>query len=251
MREYRTWLADSGAAMSSINQELSALRRMFRNAAEAGFVEREKAEDAAQVENARALGVRAGHWLTADQAKALLLAPDEKTGKGKRDRAILAVLIGCGLQREELVLLNVEDIQLREERWVIPDLVGKGGRVRLVPIPAWVKERLDLWTTSGAIREKRIFRALRKHGAVSSESLSVSAIWRLVPEHAQAAGIQHLTPHDLRRTCAKLCRKIGGNLEQIQFLLRHSSIQTTEKYLGGKQDVGRAVNDRLFKRTTL
>lgn len=65
------------------------------------------------------------------------------------------------------------------------------------------------------------------------------------------AGIEHLTPHDLRRTCAKRCRQLGGKLEQIQFLLGHSSIQTTERYLGSEQEIVRAVNDRLFKRTKL
>lgn len=61
-----------------------------------GYVDRDRAADAAGVENTRALGERAGNWLTAEQAKALLLAPDENTLKGKRDRAILAVLVGCG-----------------------------------------------------------------------------------------------------------------------------------------------------------
>jgi integrase len=150
-----------------------------------------------------------------------------------------------------LVLLDVEAVQLREDRWVIPHLIGKGKRVRLVPVPAWVKERLDAWTTSGEIRERKIFRAVRKNGTVSSESLSTTAVWKVVLQYAREAGIRQLTPHDLRRTCAKLCRREGGDLEQIQFLLGHSSIQTTEKYLGGEQEVKKAVNDRLFRRTKL
>lgn len=252
LREYRAWLEGRGSAASLVNQELSALRRMFRAAAVAGFVDQEKAEDAARVENTRALGVRAGNWLTAEQARALLLAPDENTLKGKRDRALLAVLVGCGLRREELVLLNVEDVQLRDDRWVIPELMGKGKRVRLVPVPGWVKERLDEWTTKGEIREKRIFRAVRKNGRVSGESLSTTAVWKVVMHYARhTAGIRDLTPHDLRRTCAKLCRRAGGDLEQIQFLLGHSSIQTTEKYLGGEQEIKRAVNDKLFRRMKL
>ncbi len=249
MNQYRAELEASGAATASVNQELSALRRMLRNAAAAGFVDREKAHEAAQVTNTRALGTRAGNWLTPEQAMALLLAPDESKLKGKRDRAILAVLVGCGLRREELVTQNVEDIQMREDRWVIPHLVGKGKRVRLVPVPAWVKERLDAWTRAGEIRERRIFRAVRKNGVLSRESLSATAIWQIVLKHAHAAGIPHLTPHDLRRTCAKLCRRLGGELEQIQFLLGHSSIKTTEDYLGGEQKIRKAVNDRLFARS--
>ena len=90
------------------------------------------------------------------------------------------------------------------------------------------------------IREKRIFRALGKNGTLSSESLSVAGIWKIVEQYAMHAGIGHLTPHDLRRTCAKLCRANRGDLEQIQFLLGHSSIQTTERYLGGEQKVKKA-----------
>jgi integrase len=67
---------------------------------------------------------------------------------------------------------------------------------------------------------------------VSGTSLSTTAVWKIVLHYAHDVGIQHLAPHDLRRTCAKLCRKSGGDLEQIQFLLGHSSIETTEKILG-------------------
>jgi integrase len=83
---------------------------------------------------------------------------------------------------------------------------------------------------------------------VSSASLSATAIWKIVLHYANRVGIEHLTPHDLRRTCAKLCRRSGGQIEQIQFLLGHASIQTTEKYLGGEQDIENAVNDRIFAR---
>ena len=59
--------------------------------------------------------------------------------------------------------------------------------------------------------------------------------------YAEAAGVPGIAPHDLRRTCAKLCRAGGGELEQIQLLLGHASVQTTERYLGTKQDLGLVV----------
>ena len=61
--------------------------------------------------------------------------------------------------------------------------------------------------------------------------------------------MQHIAPHDLRRTCAKLCHTSGGELEQIQFLLGHVSVQTTERYLGCKQNLGHPVNDLFELRT--
>ena len=71
-------------------------------------------------------------------------------------------------------------------------------------------------------------------------------IWHIVTKYAREAGlVDKLAPHDLRRTCAKLCRASGGDLEQIQFLLGHASIQTTERYLGSRQNFQEAVNARL------
>ena len=64
-------------------------------------------------------------------------------------------------------------------------------------------------------------------------------------EFAAKLGVPKLAPHDLRRSCARVCHTAGGELEQIQFLLGHVSVQTTEKYLGCKQRLRGAVNDRI------
>jgi integrase len=70
-------------------------------------------------------------------------------------------------------------------------------------------------------------------------------VWSAVKEFAARVGIEQLAPHDLRRTCARLCHLAGGELEQIQFLLGHVSVQTTERYLGCKQRLREAVNDHI------
>ncbi len=170
--------------------------------------------------------------------------PDRSTLRGKRDYAILALLVGCALRRRELASLTVEDIQMRENRWVIVDLRGKGGRVRTVAIPVWVKQGINVWQTAAGIEEGPLLRSVSK-GKRVGESLSDWAIWAVVTEAAKEIGIERFGAHDLRRTCAKLCRKAGGDLEQIKFLLGHSSIQTTERYLGSEQEIAVAVNDSL------
>ena len=75
--------------------------------------------------------------------------------------------------------------------------------------------------------------------------MTPKVLWEVVKEAATRAGIEKLAPHDLRRTCARLCHLGSGELDQIQFLLGHVSIQTTERYLGCKQRLSRAVNDKL------
>ncbi len=110
----------------------------------------------------------------------------------------------------------------------------------------WVKRLLDRWLAESEIREGPLFRPLRKGGGLAPrQRISEDLIYTLVRNTGHAIGHPELTPHDLRRTCAKLCRKAGGDLEQIQLLLGHASIQTTEHYLGTKQDLVQAVNDRV------
>jgi site-specific recombinase XerD len=70
-------------------------------------------------------------------------------------------------------------------------------------------------------------------------------VWHVIKDYAAKLGLPQLAPHDLRRSCARLCHVAGGELEQIQFLLGHISVQTTEKYLGCKQQIRNAVNDRI------
>jgi integrase len=152
------------------------------------------------------------------------------------------MLVGCALRREELAVLDVDTIQLREGRWVLADLEGKGRRVRTVAIPAWVKQGINTWMTAAGVEDGRLLRAVTKGGKVK-ESMSGWAVWSVVEQSAREIGIERFGAHDLRRTCAKLCRKNGGNIEQIKFLLGHSSIQTTERYLGSEQEIEIAVND--------
>jgi integrase len=158
---------------------------------------------------------------------------------------LLALLIGCGLRRSEIAALEFENIEQREGRWVLPDLRGKGGRVRTVPVPAWVKKVLDEWLSTARLTSGKVFRAIDKKGRIWGEGITSKVVWWVVLKYAKQVGIPKLAPHDLRRTCAKLCRAAGGDLEQIQLLLGHASIQTTEQYLGTKQNLIEAVNDRL------
>jgi integrase len=126
--------------------------------------------------------------------------PSAETLRGKRDRALLAVLLGCGLRRAELVGLTVEDIQLREEHWVIADLVGKAKHVRTMPVPSWVKAAIDPWTTSARITEGRIFRSINKAGKIWGEGVTPKVIWQVVKAAAGRADIQGLAP----MTCGAL-----------------------------------------------
>ena len=128
---------------------------------------------------------------------------------------------------------------------MLADLEGKGRRIRTVAIPIWVKQGINAWMTADGIEGGRLLRSVSKSGKVNRDTLSDWAVWSVVEHSSKQIGIERLGAHDLRRTCAKLCRKSGGDLEQIKFLLSHSSIQTTERYVGSDQEIVVAVNDNL------
>lgn len=240
------WKASMDAlAPSTINVKLSAVRRLVGEARRNGLISAEDAANLSDIPNVRQRGNRLGNWLTRDQAKELLQVPDRSTLKGKRDYAILALLVGCALRRRELAMLEMSNLQEREGRWVIADLCGKGNRIRTVAVPLWVKHAINAWLASAELLEGKLFRSVTKGGKVARSSLSDWAVWSVVQQSAEQIGIERFGAHDLRRTCAKLCRKSGGDLEQIKFLLGHSSIQTTERYLGSEQEIAIAVNDNI------
>ena len=245
LMEYRAAMVEKKLSASTVNVRLSAVRKLIGEAQRNGIIGAEEAANLAGVPNLPQKGTRVGNWLTRDQAKELLTVPDRSTLKGKRDYVILSLLVGCALRRQELASLEIDGIQLREGRWVLPDLRGKGGRVRTVAIPVWVKQGINAWMIAAKIEDGRLLRPLSKSGKLIGDELGDWAIWSVVEQSAKEIGIEHFGAHDLRRTCAKLCRKNGGDLEQIKFLLGHSSIQTTERYLGSEQDLAVAVNDNL------
>jgi integrase len=240
--EYRASM--EALSPSTINVRLSAVRKLVSEARRNGIIGLEEADSLSGVPNIRQQGTRLGNWLTREQARELLAVPDRETLKGKRDYVIVSILVGCALRREELASLDVGTIQLRENRWVLADLEGKGRRVRTVAIPIWVKQGIDVWMEAAEIKDGKLLRAVSKGGSVKT-SMSGWAVWSVVEQAAKVIGIERFGAHDLRRTCAKLCRKNGGGLEQIKFLLGHSSIQTTERYLGSEQEIATAVNDNL------
>ena len=132
-------------APGTINLRLGAVRRLAYEAADCGLLSPDLASGIRRVKGVKKLGVRLGNWLTAEQGETLWQCPDTERLKGKRDRALLAVLLACGLRRHEAVELNFSHLQQREQHWAIVDLMGKAGHIRTVPMPDWVKAVLDVW----------------------------------------------------------------------------------------------------------
>src|SRR5664279_971504 len=158
---WRVALEARGLGAVSINVRITAVRKLAAEAADNGLLAPELPAGIARVKSAKSMGVRTGNWLSLKQAQALLNAPDITTTKGLRDRAVIAVLLGCGLRRSEVAALTMGHIQQRDGRWCIVDLFGKHGRVRTVPMPVWVKVAIDAWTVRTGVTNEYVFRPER------------------------------------------------------------------------------------------
>ena len=166
-------------------------------------------------------------------------------GWQERRRAVIGLLLGCGVRRSEVVALRLDQLQSRDGHWVIVDLLGKAGRLRTVPVPDWCKALVDTWLSDAGVSEGKVFRRIWRNRTELASGVTADVVWTAVKRYAKRIGIGHLAPHDLRRTCARLCHGAGGELEQLQFLLGHASVQTTEQYIGCRQKLKEAVNDRF------
>ena len=247
VQRYAQRLAEQGLAAATQNVRLSAVRRLAAEAADNGLLAPQLATGISRVKGPKGGGTRTGNWLTVDQAVTLISAPDTTKLIGKRNRALLAVMIGSGLRREEVSeQITFERVQQRDGRWAIVDLIGKGGKLRTVPIPGWAKIAIDAWADAAGLSSGLVFRSMNNKGQVLGKPLRPQNIMEVVRKY----GIRHLrqlklAPHDLRRTFARLARKGKAPIEQIQLSLGHASIVTTEKYLGSEQDLQDAPCDHL------
>ena len=244
VQRYRCVLEQRKLAPATVKVRLAAVRRLASEMADNSLLDPVVASAITRVRSPARRGVRMGNWLTLQQVEQLLSLPNDGTSKGKRDRALLSVLIGAGLRRAEAAGLTFDHVQQREGRWVIADLVGKHERIRTVPIPGWCKVAIDAWREAAQLDHGHVFRRLNRAGRITGETLTAGGIFQIVKEYGAAINLK-ISPHDLRRTFAKLAHKGLAALEQIQFSLGHESIATTESYLGARQDLSHAPCDVL------
>ena len=177
---YRIHLESRQLAPGTINVRLVSVRRLAYEAAYSGLLSPELAAGIRRVKGAKKLGVRLGNWLTTEEARLLWQLPSTDILKGKRDRAILAVLLGCGLRRRELAQLLFDHFQRREDHWAIVDLIGKAGHVRTVPVPDWVKETVNEWVNAAGVTSGKLFRCVCRAGTAWGDGMIEKVVRHIV-----------------------------------------------------------------------
>jgi site-specific recombinase XerD len=264
IREYLAWAEDqhfSGPYASVVafknhlsetvslvtaNRKLSAVKKFFQTAANMGLLTEAAYRSVTQVKGFKIQGQKFGRRLTHKEAIKLLLTPDANTFRGRRDRALLGVLLGCGLRRSEVSNLTWGHLVVRDDVLVIENLVGKHNRTRSVPVPKWVVALLDAYWTEARDPKARVFVRVNKYDNIMADKLDDHGIRYVVVEYTKKAGFANIAPHDLRRTFARLARENGAELDEIQNILGHQSVTTTQRYVDAVLDMGRAAEFVVF-----
>jgi site-specific recombinase XerD len=200
----------------------------------------ERLKNAITVKESR--GQAARTWLTPLETKTLLSLPDVATVKGRRDRVVLALLVGAGLRRSEAVRLTWQQVLEQGGRTLL-SITGKGEKQRVVPISSTLAAWLTDWQaeTAGGANDN-VCISIGKGGRLGS-GLSGQGILAIVEAYGRMLDKPDVRPHDLRRTYARIGYDAGIDIGQISLLLGHSSIATTQNYLGLKIDSTKTVSD--------
>jgi integrase/recombinase XerD len=245
--EYAGALRDAGKRPFQIGHALSAIKTLARAAAVRRWIDGIDLDSILHCKGPKVHATKLGNWLTADDIPELMALPDRTTRLGKRDYVILGLLLYGGLRATEAAGIRFEHLQVRDGRPVLVDFVGKGEKPRSVAIPAELFYAIQDWVEDAGLTDGYLIRSLEGHARkiCTDTPLARVNIWKVVKKYAAMMGRPDIAPHDLRRTKARVSRDAGVALDQIQADLGHSSVTTTQKYVGSNQDFRNAPCDAL------
>lgn len=213
---------------ATANRMLSALRGVLRAAWELGLIPDAEYHRAAAIRAVKGETLPAGRAATSGELRALFGALDQTTPGGNRDAALLAVAYGAGLRRAEIVELDLSDYDA--ETGALKVRHGKGNKARMVYATNGAKTALDAWIELRGAESGALFFPVQRNGKIVPRRMTTEAVLRLLKRRAEAAGIEPLSPHDLRRTFISDLLDAGADIVTVQKLAGHSSVETTARY---------------------
>lgn len=215
-------------AHTTANRHLAALRGVLREASRLGLMSAEDCTRACDLKPARGERPPAGRALAEDERAAMLAACDRSTVAGVRDAAIVSVLYGAGLRREELVRLDLEDLGTTEDFEL--RVRGKGAKVRMVPAPS-AREAVEEWKAlrrGGAC--PALFLPIDRWGRQAARRMTDQAVYVIHGRLAARAGVEASSPHNWRHTAITELLDRTPDVASVQKFAGHALLSTTLGY---------------------
>lgn len=216
-------------APSTANRYITALRAVLKSAWRLELIDRETMERSLDIAPIRGERPLKGRVVEGQELKALFVTcqGDDNVAAGARDLAILALLYGAGLRRAEVARLSLSDYDEAEGSLRIE---GKGNKERRVYLPKGTQNALLRWLIQRGSSPGPLLTHVSKAGAVRLKWVSPQLIYRVVGKRLLAAGIERLTPHDMRRSFISDLLDEGVGLATVARQVGHSNVQTTARY---------------------
>jgi site-specific recombinase XerD len=216
-------------APTTANKMLAAVRGVLREAWELGLIPGEQYHRATSFRTVRGERLLRGRALGGGELKALFEACNaDKSPTGARDAALIAVLYGSGLRRSEAVALDVASYD--GEAGSLTVRAGKGNKDRMCYTASGQSKLIEAWLTLRGKHAGPLFCAIAKGGKIKERRLTDRAVLYIVRRRARQAGVEHFSPHDLRRTMIGDLLDAGADISTVQKLAGHANVSTTVRY---------------------
>lgn len=192
-------------------------------------------------------GQRSGTWLTIEEVKQILRGARTSAATpaaAARNSAMVALLVVCGLRRDEITHLHWSDLQKQGKNRILA-VHGKGSKLRQIKLTPSVETAIESWREHNPHNEdsELIFTRIMKNGRVTNLSITDKSVWLVVRKAADTVGLSNIAPHDLRRSFARGAFEAGASFELIRQSLGHSNIATTERYVNSALELDHAATD--------
>lgn len=242
----RSTLLSNNKSASTINLTLSACRGVMKACFNLGLIKADQLMSVNEVKRVRGKRLPSGRSLTERETKALIkTCKRDKTIAGKRDMAIIVLMLATGLRRSEAVALDLDDYNTRNGQLLV--MTGKGNKQRVGFIQAQVRQLIKPWIDCRDNLQGKLFNPINNKNNIINRKMTTQSIYDLVKKRSIEANIDKCSPHDFRRTFITRLMESGVDINTVRQLAGHSDIQTTARYdLRDEKEQKKAMKRTLF-----
>lgn len=225
----RTRLAQDHSP-ATVNTVLAAIKGVARRLWVNNILSTRDYELVLRVKSVRGSRLTKGRALSKQELEEVFTSLEQSASSASiRDRAMLSVMVECGLRRAEVAGLQYKNVHLYEDDPYLT-IIGKGNKERMCFIPEKTVERLQEWFLIRRDFDGPVFTNVDKHDNIYKTPLKTHRVWEITKEIVNKLDMKEWSPHDMRRTFATNLFNLGVDIVTVKDMMGHSNIATTQRY---------------------